>query len=78
MSRAPGFTAVVLLTLSVGIGTSTAVFSVVKTVLLDPLPYPDAGRLVRIIETVPPDETPRGVAEERMSWRSSDSSHGGL
>ena len=66
MSRAPGFTAVVLLTLSIGIGASTAVFSVVKTVLLDPLPYPDAGRLVRIVETIPPDETPRGVAEERV------------
>lgn len=66
MSRAPGFTAIGVLTLSIGIGASTAVFSVVKTVLLDPLPYPDAGRLVRIVETIPPDETPRGVAEERV------------
>ena len=64
--RAPGFTAVVLLTLSVGIGASTAVFSVVTTVLLKPLPYPEADRLVRVVETVPPDETPRGVAEERV------------
>jgi putative ABC transport system permease protein len=64
--RAPGFTAVVLLTLSVGIGASTAVFSVVRTVLLKPLPYPDADRLVRVVETVPPEETPRGVAEERI------------
>ena len=55
-----------VLTLSIGIGASTAVFSVVKTVLLDPLPYPDAGRLVRIVETIPPDETPGGVAEERV------------
>ena len=66
ISRAPGFTAVVVLTLSIGVGASTAVFSVVKTVLLDPLPYPDAGRLVRIVETIPPDENPRGVAEERV------------
>ena len=64
--RAPGVPAVVVLALAVGIGASTAMFSVVKAVLLDPLPYPDAGRLVRIVETVPADETPRGVAEERV------------
>ena len=66
MGRAPGFTAVVVLTLSIGIGASTAVFSVVKNVLLDPLPYPGAARLVRIVETIPPDETPLGVAEQRV------------
>ena len=63
--RTPGFTAVVVLTMAVGIGTSTAVFSVVRTVLLEPLPYPEADRLVRLVETVPPTENPRGVAEER-------------
>jgi hypothetical protein len=66
LSRTPGSTAVVVLTLSIGIGASTAVFSVVKTVLLDPLPYPNAGRLVRIVERIPPDESPRGVADERV------------
>lgn len=63
--RAPGFTAVVVLTLAIGIGTSTAIFSVVRTVLLEPLPYPEADRLVRLVETVPLHETPRGVVEER-------------
>jgi putative ABC transport system permease protein len=79
ISRAPGFTAVVILTLSVGVGASTAVFSVVETVLLDPLPYPDPARLVRIVETIQADENPRGVAEERVvmeqqrffEWRAS-------
>jgi putative ABC transport system permease protein len=66
ISRAPGFTTVVVLTLSIGVGASTAVFSIVKTVSIDPLPYPDAERLVRIVETIPPDETPRGIAEERV------------
>src|SRR5262245_37010140 len=63
--RQPAFTAVVLLILSVGVGTSTAVFSVVKAVLLEPLPYPNSEQLVRIVETVPADETVRGVPEER-------------
>jgi putative ABC transport system permease protein len=66
LALAPGFTAVVLLTLSVGIGTSTTIFSVVKTVLLDPLPYPHSNQLVRIVETVPADETARGTTEERV------------
>ena len=66
MRRASGFSAIVLLILSVGVGASTAIFSVVKTVLLEPLPYPDPEQLVRIVETVPADETVRGVAEERV------------
>jgi putative ABC transport system permease protein len=46
LGRNPGFTAVVILTLALGIGMNTAVFSVVNTVLLRPLPYPDAERVV--------------------------------
>jgi putative ABC transport system permease protein len=44
--KRPGFTLVVLVTLAVGIGATTAVFSVVESVLLRPLPYPEAGDLV--------------------------------
>ena len=65
-ARSPGFTAVVLLTLSLGIAASTAIICVVKSVLLDPLPYPNSDQLVRIVETVPADETSHGGTEERV------------
>jgi hypothetical protein len=53
MRRAKGFTAAALATLALGIGATTAVFSVVYGVLLRPLPYPEAERLVRLSEEHP-------------------------
>jgi putative ABC transport system permease protein len=48
LRASPGFTTVAALTLAVGIGASTAIFSAVNPILFEPLPYPDAGRILMI------------------------------
>lgn len=53
LRRTPSFSLVAVLTLAVGIATSVAVFTVLDAVVLRPLPYPDADRLVRIMHPVP-------------------------
>ena len=51
LRREPGFTAVAILTMALGIGATTTLFSVAYGVLLKPLPWPHADRLVRVTET---------------------------
>ena len=65
----PGFAAATVITLSVVIGANATVFSAVNAILLRPLPYPDADRLVRLVENVPAAESPSGRAE-RLSTMS--------
>jgi hypothetical protein len=59
LRRRPGFAAVVVATLAVGIGGTTAVFSVVQAVLLTPLPYDQPGRLVRFYQQEPENPSSR-------------------
>ncbi|HEX2061520.1 MAG TPA: ABC transporter permease, partial [Thermoanaerobaculia bacterium] len=51
LRKQPGFTALALLTLALGIGATTAIFSVLYAVLLQPLPYRDADRVIRVFAT---------------------------
>ncbi len=53
LAKSPGFTIVAVLTLALGIGASTAVYTALERVVLDPLPYPDANRLVQLKSSVP-------------------------
>jgi putative ABC transport system permease protein len=64
LARRPGFTAVVVATLALGIGAAVAIFSVVNAVLLRPLPFPHADRLLAL-HTVTPDGQPTGAIAPR-------------
>ena len=66
LARARGFTLVVIATLALAIGANAAIFSVVNAVLLEPLPFPHAGRLVHISGTAPGTDQPEelGVSDE--------------
>jgi predicted permease len=67
MKKSPGFAATVIVTLALGIGANTAIFSAVKAVLLAPLPYKDSGRIVTVWTL-----KPTGGASEPVSSSAGD------
>ena len=67
--RRPGFSAVVVLTLAVGIGATTAVYGIVDGVLLRPLPYPDVERVRYLWERVPDGRQSWVSAPNFLDWR---------
>jgi hypothetical protein len=52
LAKSPGFTAVVVLTLALGIGANTAIFTLAQTIFWHALPYPDASRLIFLTEAM--------------------------
>jgi len=70
--KSPGFTVVAVLTLALGIGANTAVFSVVDQVLLHPLPYPDSDRIVKVAQTFEGVSTEDASPANYLDWVSED------
>jgi predicted permease len=80
LRRTPGFSAIAILVIALGIGATTALFTVVRSVLLEPLPFKDPSRLLRLYERSSDGKDPYNVVAGGIfdAWRKENQSFSGL
>jgi len=72
LAKSPGFTAVAVGALALGIGANTAIFTVINKVLLEPLPYPESHRIMRIARAYPSGQGNSISIPKFMTWKKSN------